>query len=101
MLEKLYDLLAMPVTDLYRDIHAALAKDDEPVPVDAQPAPKGFAIPPKPLAAAAPFVNMDRVRLKIAETREVSTLLSAIFADEETAVVQIAAREEANTIGTL
>ncbi|MEO8379231.1 MAG: TerB N-terminal domain-containing protein [Acidobacteriota bacterium] len=104
MLEKLYDLVGLESAALYADIHAALATDDEPLAVDAPPAsPRGFAIPvrPAPPATTASGIDMDRVRLKIAETRQVSTLLSSIFAEDE-AVVAVAARiAETNTIGTL
>jgi hypothetical protein len=44
---------------------------------------------------------MDRVRLKIAETRQVSTLLSSIVAEEEAPVTVAPAIAQANTIGTL
>lgn len=108
ILEKLYDLLDLPSGELYRDVHAAQATDDEPVPVDQPLAPsRGFAIPPKPVAATrASGIDMDRVRLKIDETRQVSTLLSSIFVEEESpaAAVQAAppaAAPQANTIGTL
>lgn len=100
MLEKLYELLSIPAASLYRDIHAAVAQDDQPVPVEAQTTPAAFAIPRKPGPVATPVVNMDQVRLKIAETREVSTLLSSIFAEEED-LRPVVVREEANTIGSL
>lgn len=104
MLEKLYDLIGLDTADLYADIHAALATDDEPIAVDApEAAPRGFAIParPVPTATTASGIDMDRVRLKIAETRQVSTLLSGIFADEEPPAAVAPAIVEANTIGTL
>lgn len=106
ILEKLYALLDLPSSDLYRDVHSAHADDEEPIVVD-QPAlpPKGFAIPAKPVPAATTPAGLDmsRVRLKIAETREVSALLSSIFVEEVTApatpVVETA--PQADTIGTL
>ncbi|HET8772978.1 MAG TPA: TerB N-terminal domain-containing protein [Thermoanaerobaculia bacterium] len=105
MLEKLYDLIGLDTATLYADIHAALATDDEPVAVDPPAAaPKGFAIPvrPAPPAATPAGIDMERVRLKIAETRQVSTLLSGIFAEEEAPAAAAApAVAEANTIGTL
>ena len=104
MLEKLYDLIGLDTADLYADIHAALATDDEPIAVDAPPAAaRGFAIParPTPAATTASGIDMDRVRLKIAETHQVATLLSGIFTDEEPPVVVAPAIVEANTIGTL
>ncbi|HWS71617.1 MAG TPA: tellurite resistance TerB C-terminal domain-containing protein, partial [Thermoanaerobaculia bacterium] len=103
MLEKLYDLLDLPSADLYRDVHAVQAQDDEPVVV-AQPAAdaKGFAIPPKPAPATTPAgIDMERVRLKIAETRQVSTLLSSIFVEEEAPVAVAPAIAQAGVIGTL
>lgn len=104
ILEKLYDVIGLDVSDLYRDVHAAHAMDDEPVMVEAPPsAPKGFAIPPKPAPAAttASGLDMSRVRLKIAETRQVSVLLGRIFVQEEAppAVAPVAA--QVGTIGTL
>lgn len=104
ILEKLYDLIGLDTTALYADIHAALATDDEPIAVDAPvAAPKGFAIPgrPAPPATTAAGIDMDRVRLKIAETRQVSSLLSSIFSEEEAAVAVAPVISEANTIGTL
>lgn len=104
VLEKLYDLIGLDPAALYSDIHAVLATDDEPVAVDQPPAaPKGFAIPAKPAAAAATAagIDMERVRLKIAETREVSTLLSSIFAEEEAPAAAVPAVVEAGAIGTL
>jgi uncharacterized tellurite resistance protein B-like protein len=102
MLEKLYDLIGLEASDLYADIHAALAGDDEPVavapPVAAQ---KGFAIPRKPAAATPAGIDMDRVRLKIAETREVSTLLSSIFAEDDAPVAVAPEIAQTNSIGTL
>lgn len=103
ILEKLYGLLELPSGDLYRDVHVAQSMDDEPVAV-VQPAatPTGFAIPPKPVPpASASGIDMERVRLKIAETRQVSTLLSSIFVDEEAPVAVVPAIAQANTIGTL
>jgi len=101
ILEKLYDLLDLPAGDLYRDVHAAQAQDDEPVVVDQPGAPKGFAIPSKPAPPAPSGIDMDRVRLKIVETRQVSTLLASIFVDEETPVAAAPVIAQANTIGTL
>jgi uncharacterized tellurite resistance protein B-like protein len=108
ILEKLYALLGLPAADLYRDVHSAHAEvddsGDEPVVVD-QPAtaPKGFAIPPKPAPAAttAAGLDMSRVRLKIAETREVSALLSSIFVEEEAPPPPAPATPQAGAIGTL
>ena len=99
-LEKLYALIGLEPRDLYSDIHAALAADDAPVPV-ARPAPAStaFAIPPKPAARSG--IDMDRVRLKIAETRDVSTLLSGIFVEEEAPAAVAPAIVQANTIGSL
>ncbi|HEX9983958.1 MAG TPA: TerB N-terminal domain-containing protein [Thermoanaerobaculia bacterium] len=106
MLEKLYALIGLDAGTLYADIHAALAPDDDPVLMEhAAAAPKGYAIPPRPVAPAPGLdieLDMERVRLKIAETRQVSTLLSSIFVEEETAVA--AAPQPvavAGTIGTL
>ncbi|MGN6187225.1 MAG: TerB N-terminal domain-containing protein [Thermoanaerobaculia bacterium] len=98
ILEKLYAALALDTADLYRDVHAVQSNDDEPVAV-APPAPaKGFAIPPeKPKSA----IDMDRVRLKIDETRQVSSLLSSIFVEEDAPPAAAPAIQQANTIGTL
>jgi uncharacterized tellurite resistance protein B-like protein len=105
ILEKLYALLSLPAADLYRDVHSAHAEDDdEPVVVDAPAVqPKGFAIPPKPVPAAttAAGLDMSRVRLKIAETREVSALLSTIFVEEEAAPPVVMQPPQAGTIGSL
>jgi uncharacterized tellurite resistance protein B-like protein len=103
ILEKLYELLDLPAADLYRDVHAVQAQDEEPIAVD-QPAsaPKGFAIPAKPApVTTASGIDMDRVRLKIAETREVSAMLSGIFAEEEAPAAAAPAIVESGTIGTL
>jgi uncharacterized tellurite resistance protein B-like protein len=103
MLEKLYELLELPASDLYRDVHAAQSDDQEPVVVE-QPAKtmKGFAIPPRPPAAVpSSAIDMDRVRLKIAETRQVSALLADIFAEDEAPALAAAPVAQANTIGTL
>jgi uncharacterized tellurite resistance protein B-like protein len=103
ILEKLYGLIGLETSDLYADIHAALATDDEPIAVEQAPAKsKGFAIPPKPApATTASGIDMERVRLKIAETREVSTLLSSIFVEEEAPAVSAPPVKEGGTIGTL
>jgi len=101
MLEKLYDLIGLDSATLYKDIHAALA-GDEPVAVEEpSPAPKGFSIPAqsRPRATTASSIDMDRVRLKIAETRQVSTLLSGIFVEEE--AQPAAAVVAGSTIGSL
>lgn len=101
ILEKLYTLLDLPAADLYRDVHIAHAVDDEPVVV-AEPADtaKGFAIPP-PAATTAAGLDMSRVRLTIAETREVSALLSSIFVEEEAPAPGPPVPQQAGTIGTL
>jgi hypothetical protein len=44
---------------------------------------------------------MSRVRLKIAETRQVSALLGSIFTEEEPVRIAAAAAPQAGTIGTL
>lgn len=104
ILEKLYALLDLPATDLYRDVHAAHADDEEPIVVH-QPAsaPKGFTIPAKPVPAATTPAGLDmsRVHLKIAETREVSALLSSIFVEDEAPLPVAAAAPQAGTIGSL
>lgn len=105
ILEKLYTLLDLPSSDLYRDVHSAHADDEEPVVVD-QPAttPKGFAIParPAPVATTPAGLDMSRVRLKIAETREVSVLLSSIFVEETaTPAPPVIETAQAGTIGSL
>lgn len=103
ILEKLYDLLELPEADLYRDVHVEQSQDDEPIVVSTRAeTPTGFAIPPKPVpATTATGIDMERVRLKIAETRQVSTLLSGIFVEEETPAAPAPVMSEANTIGTL
>jgi len=104
MLEKLYDLLGLEASDLYRDVHATQTVDDEPVLVGTPPStPKAFAIPPKPATAAttAGGLDMSRVRLKIAETRQVSALLGSIFAEEELVKPAVTEAPQAGTIGTL
>jgi uncharacterized tellurite resistance protein B-like protein len=89
MLEKLYTLLDLPAADLYRDVHAASAADQEPVEVSEAPsAAKGFAIPPSPRAGAR--LDMSRVQLKIAETRQVATLLDGVFIEEEKPIAAVA-----------
>jgi uncharacterized tellurite resistance protein B-like protein len=99
ILEKLYGLLGLPVADLYRDVHTAHT-DDEPIMVDVPPAmAKGHAIPPKPAPSSG--IDMDRVRLKIEETRQVSTLLSSIFVEEQVPARVAPLVVEAGTIGTL
>lgn len=99
MLEKLYALIGLDTAALYADLHAALATDDEPVAVDASPAvAKGFAIPPR---APATAIDMNRVRLKLAETRQVSSLLAEVFAEEETSAPVAPKAAQANAIGTL
>lgn len=99
ILEKLFGLLGLPVADLYRAVHTAHS-DDEPLMVDVPPAKtKGYAIPPKPAPSSG--IDMDRVRLKIAETRQVSTLLSSIFVEEQAPVSVAPAIAVAGTIGTL
>lgn len=107
ILEKLYGLLELPASDLYRDAHAAQI-DDEPVAVHQPDAkPKGFTIPAKPAppssSTSSTGIDMERVRLKIAETRQVSTLLSTIFDEEEEAVRTSAADPPAasQSIGSL
>lgn len=111
LLEKLYRLIGLDTADLYADIHAVLAGDDEPVPI-AEPlaSPKSYAIPPAPpstvpiadaAAARGVLIDMDRVRRKIAETRQVSTLLSSIFAEEQAPIAVSPAIVEAQAIGTL
>jgi len=76
MLEKMYALVGLEISDLKNDIQIALA-------------------------AAKPRIDMDRVRLKIAETREVSALLSTIFVEDEQPIVVAPAVVQSNTIGTL
>jgi uncharacterized tellurite resistance protein B-like protein len=105
ILEKLYTLLGLESSDLYRDVHAAQAADDEPIVVDMPPAvSKGFAIPPKPVPAptTAAGLDMSRVRLKIAETRQVSALLGSIFVEEEALVAAVTpGPSQHGTIGSL
>jgi uncharacterized tellurite resistance protein B-like protein len=99
ILEKLFGLLELPTSDLYRAVHTANT-EDEPVVVDVPAAKtKGYAIPPRPASSSG--IDMDRVRLKIEETRQVSTLLSSIFVEEQVPVSVVSVIAEAGTIGTL
>lgn len=100
ILEKLYVLLGLDSADLYRDVHAVHASDEPVVVVDTPATPsRGRAIPPRPSPTAA-GLDMSRVRLKIAETREVSALLGSIFVEQETAAAPVVAAGT-GTIGTL
>lgn len=100
ILEKLYDLIGLDDSDLYRDVHAAQSADDEPLAIDIlASSSRRFAIPPKP--APTPGLDMSRVRLRIAETREVSALLGSIFAEDEAPVRGASVAPQAGTIGSL
>jgi tellurite resistance protein len=105
ILETLYGLLELPLSDLYRDVHAAQLVDDYPFAVQQQEGKaKGFAIPAKPGPASVSSstgIDMERVRLKIAETRQVSTLLSTIFEAEEEPAIVAAPPAASNSIGSL
>jgi uncharacterized tellurite resistance protein B-like protein len=102
MLEKLYELIGVETGQLYAEVHAALAGVDEPLTVETAAAvPRAFAIPPKPESRPQPVVDMERVRLKIAETRQVSTLLSTIFSDDDVAPPTAQPARAEGTIGTL
>ncbi|HEV7763532.1 MAG TPA: TerB N-terminal domain-containing protein [Thermoanaerobaculia bacterium] len=100
ILEKLYDLIGLNETDLYRDVHSAQSADDEPLVIDTPASvSKRFTIPPKP--QPTPGLDMSRVRLRIAETRQVSALLGSIFVEDEAPARIAPIAAQANTIGTL
>jgi uncharacterized tellurite resistance protein B-like protein len=106
MLEKVYALLDLPMSDLYRDVHAAQTTD-EPLPVEEPAvAARRFAIPVKPSDATATGLDMSRVRRKIEETQQVSALLSGIFNEDEPAAIAPALTSDdglaaSNTLGSL
>jgi len=101
IMEKLYALLDLPEADLYRDVHAQSAADEPVVVAEPAPSARGFSIPKKPAPSPA-GLDMARVRLKIAETRQVSALLSEVFTDDEPAKAAPAVTKSGgSTIGTL
>lgn len=101
-LEKIYDLLELSRADLYRNVHALQGSDEPVAVVEASPA-KAYAIPSQAVRSVS-GLDMDRVRLTIAQTRQVSTLLSNIFVDEastQATPTVFHASVDSNTIGSL
>lgn len=87
LLTKLYGLLELDVSEVYSTIHAlTTAPAREPVTVrPAEAGPASHRIPAPPARAAADEVVLDpaEVRRKVAESAAVSSLLGAIFVEDE------------------
>jgi hypothetical protein len=81
LLEKVYDLLGLDAQSLYSEIHDRTTQ--EPVTVRNATPTQGYRIPSAPSEFA---LNMTLVQSKLAESQEVSNLLSEIFVDEETSI---------------
>lgn len=85
-IEKLWKALGLPKDDLYSALHSGAIVADGPVTVMAGTVEPGHAIP-VPQSASKPQLEIDQNRLAriISETSAVSSLLSEIFLEEESA----------------
>jgi tellurite resistance protein len=91
ILTKIYKLLGLDAQELYSHAHAAAF-----APVTIEPGashPKVFSLPsaPQEKTSGPVDLDMDSIRVKLAETAAVTALLSDIFADDETQPVKPAA----------
>jgi tellurite resistance protein len=85
VLEKLYKLLNLDPKQVFSDIHALEAADDEPVVVrPATDTGSGRRIPAPPSQAPTVALDMARIERIRADTAKVSTLLTEIFVDDFT-----------------
>src|SRR6185436_1489393 len=89
LLTRIYGLLGLEPQSVYSDVHTLAAA--EPVTVrPAAPVPGGFAIPAPPPAPGL-ALDPDKIRKKLAETEQVSSLLEGIFAADDEAARPTAA----------
>jgi hypothetical protein len=92
-LQKIYKLLELDPGSVFGDIHAlggveSAAVASEPVTVrPSLPSRPGYAVP-KPPEEHAFLLDMALVKARMEETEEVSKLLSEIFVEDETSVVE-------------
>jgi uncharacterized tellurite resistance protein B-like protein len=88
ILQKLYRLLELDPSELYRQVHEVTAGQPpaaDPITVrEAAAAEPGYAIPPAPTAPEPSGFVLDaaRVEAKLSETAAVSALLGSIFIEE-------------------
>lgn len=89
LLTKLFPMLGLEVSEVYRRIHAFAGANVSPaagpVSVKAAMPARGFAIPPRstgPIEEGL-VLDMASVQAKLAETTAVAALLGSIFVDEE------------------
>jgi hypothetical protein len=88
ILQKLYRLLELDPSELYRQVHEVTAGPPpaaDPITVrEAAAAQPGYAIPPAPTAPEPTGFVLDaaRVEAKLSETAAVSALLGSIFVEE-------------------
>jgi uncharacterized tellurite resistance protein B-like protein len=80
LLEKAYTLLELDTQALYSDIHDQTTAAIEPVTVRAAQPTKGHKIPAQPQRKTG--LDMSLVQSKLAESAEISSLLSDIFSED-------------------
>ena len=89
LLTKLFPMLGLEVSEVYRRIHAFAGANLSPAPgpvsVKAATPSHGFAIPPRSTVPIEEgfVLDMASVQAKLAETTAVAALLGSIFVEEE------------------
>ena len=82
-LERLYKALGLETDGIYSAIHN-LTSQDEPVTVlPAGGREQGFAIPPRPDDSSTVNLDAERIASVMANTERVSSILGAIFQEDE------------------
>ena len=83
VIERLYKALGLEPHGIHSALHA-LTSPDEPVSVlPASGREQGFAIPPRPTGSGSVNLNAERVASLMSNTERVSSILGAIFQEDE------------------
>ena len=82
-LERLYRTLGLETDGIYSAIHTLIARDEPVTVLPSGDREEGFAIPPRPDDSSTVSLDAERIASVMANTERVSSILGAIFQEDE------------------
>ena len=82
-LERLYRTLGLETDGIYSAIHTLISRDEPVTVLPSGDREEGFAIPPRPDGSSTVSLDAERIASVMANTEQVSSILGAIFQEDE------------------